>query len=85
MFTANTNVFEIVDMFSVRHRILLIFKCIFVNFHVLNTKIKCKRHSFLQNQCSFINFNNWHRDQKKVDKQNWDCVVVTVHIGNQHL
>ena len=42
MFTVNTNVFEIVDMFSVRHCILLIFKCIFVNFHILNTKIKCK-------------------------------------------
>ena len=56
VFTTNTNVFKIVEMFSMHCHVLLIFKCVFVNFHVLNTKIKCKKDLCLQNQCSFINF-----------------------------
>ena len=40
MFTAITNLIEIVNMFLICRHVLLIFKCITVNFHILYTEIK---------------------------------------------
>ena len=55
MFTAITNVIEIVNMFSMHRHVLLIFKCVIVNFHVLYMKIKqTKMRVYKINVVSFI-------------------------------